>query len=268
MVKGLKIQHKIYLGLMFLFLYAPIFVLVLYSFNASEAMGRWTGFTLKWYRELFRSDVIKNAFYYTILCAIISTIVSTVFGTVAAIGIYYHKKRVQDYVLNVNYLPVINPDIVTAVSLMLLYISVGIQRGFTTMVLAHIMFSTPYVILSVLPRLQAMDPHLIDAAQDLGATQLQAVRKVIIPEIMPGIIAGMLIAFTMSIDDFVISYFNTSGGVTNLSIEIFNMAKRRIRPTVNALATLMVAVIVMFVFIINRIGSKKKMEYRLKEDEK
>lgn len=251
-----KKYQVFYLVLMFLFLYLPILVLIFFSFNNSESMGRWTGFSFKWYKELFDNKLIKNAFIYTILCAIISTIISTILGTIAALGIYRQKRLVRSYVLNVNYLPVINPDIVTAVSLMILYVSVGFQRGFTSMVLAHIMFSTPYVILTVLPRLNAMDPNMIDAAYDLGATPLQTIRKVIIPEIMPGIIAGSLIAFTMSIDDFVISYFNTGNGVTNLSIEIYNMAKRRVKPTVNALATIMVVTIITFVLIINNISAK------------
>ncbi len=260
-----KRYQKLYLGLMFLFLYAPIFVLIFFSFNQSESMGHWSGFSLKWYRELFRSERIQNAFFYTIVCAIISTTVSTILGTISALGIYKITKKLRELVLNVNYLPIINPDIVTAVSLMILYISIGFQRGFSTMVFAHIMFSTPYVILTVLPRLNTMDPNIIDAATDLGATPLQAVRKVIIPEIMPGIIAGALIAFTMSIDDFVISYFNTANSVTNLSIEIYNMARRGVKPTVNALATLMVAFIILFVFIVNKIGNNHKSKEVLKK---
>jgi len=253
-----KKYQTFYLILMFLFLYLPIFVLIFFSFNSSESMGRWSGFSFKWYKELFNNELIKNAFFYTIICAIISTFISTILGTISALGIYCQKKILRNYVLNVNYLPVINPDIVTAVSLMILYVSVGFQRGFTSMVLAHIMFSTPYVILTVLPRLNALDPNMIDAAYDLGATPFQTIRKVIIPEIMPGIIAGSLIAFTMSIDDFVISYFNTANGVTNLSIEIYNMARRRVKPTVNALATLMVITIIGFVLIINKISVRNK----------
>lgn len=260
-----KRYQKLYLIIMFLFLYLPILVLIFFSFNKSESMGNWTGFSLRWYRELFNNDEIKRAFLYTIVCALISTFVSTIFGTIAAIGLYRQKGIIREYTLNVNYLPVINPEIVTAVSLMILYVSIEFDRGFTTMVLAHIMFSTPYVILTVLPRLNAMDPNTIDAAYDLGATPSQAIRKVIIPQIMPGIIAGSLIAFTMSIDDFVISYFNTSQGVTNISIVIYNMAQKRVKPTVNALATLMVVTIVFFVLIINKIAAKNKYR-RLKNE--
>ncbi|QVK19228.1 ABC transporter permease [Mycoplasmatota bacterium] len=256
----IKTRHVMYLIFMFLFLYAPIFVLVFYSFNEADSMGKWSGFSLKWYIELFNNEKIQDAFVYTIVCAIISTTVSTILGTISALGIYKTSKKIKETVLNINYFPVINPDIVTAVSLMILYVSLGIPRGFSTMVLAHIMFSTPFVILTILPRLNALDPNMLDAATDLGATPLQAIRKVIIPEIMPGIVAGALIAFTMSIDDFVISYFNTSNGVTNLSIEIYNMAKKPIRPTVNALASLMVACIVLFVFFVNRISYKNKKE--------
>lgn len=247
-----------YLVLMFLFLYAPIIVLVFFSFNKSKSMGNWSGFSLKWYVELFNNEKIQSAFFYTITCALISTTVAIILGTITAIGIYKSKKKVKNLILNANYLPVINPDIVTAVSLMILYISIGLQRGFITMVLSHIMFSTPFVILTVLPRLYSMNSNITEAAMDLGATPIQAIRKVIIPEIMPGIIAGALIAFTMSVDDFIISYFNVSNGVTNLSIEIYNEAKRGVKPTVNALATIMVSFVILFVLIANKLSSKKK----------
>ena len=249
---------KGYLFLIFVFLYAPIIILMIFSFNDGDSTARMTGFSFRWYQDLFTNNSIKTAFRYTILCAIISTIVSTIFGTITSFGIYKSTKRMKKYILNFNYLPVINPDIITGVAIMLLYITISIPRGFTSMVLAHIMFSTPYVVLTVLPRLYAMNPNMAEAAMDLGATPWQSVRKIMIPEILPGIIAGGLIAFTMSIDDFVISYFTTGSGVTNLSIEIFSRASRRIRPNINALATLMVITVMLTVLISNRLTLKKK----------
>lgn len=249
-----------YLCLVFLFLYAPIAVLILFSFNAStRATGTWTGFTLEWYGELFGDRQIRTALGYTLLLAVISTAVSTVVGTFSAIGIYKLRKKSKSYVLNVNYLPLISPEIVTAIGLMILFQSIRLRFGFATMLLAHIMFSIPYVILQVLPRLHAMNPNLAEAAMDLGATPMQAIAKVVIPEIRPGIFSGALMAFTMSLDDFVISLFNSGNGVTNLSIEVYSMAKRGIRPTVNALATLMVAAVFITVLLANQIQLRKKV---------
>ncbi|MGL4373657.1 MAG: ABC transporter permease, partial [Turicibacter sp.] len=192
----------------------------------------------------------------TIVIAVVSTLIATVVGTLAAIGIYKLTKRGQAVVLNINYLPVISPDIVMAVALMMLFTSLKIPLGFTTMLLSHVMFCIPYIILSVLPRLYAMNPNLAEAAMDLGATPMQAIKKVVIPEILPGILAGALIAFTMSIDDFVISYFTTGNGVTNLSIEVYSMAKRGIKPTVNALATIMVTAVLVGVIVVNKVSNK------------
>jgi len=252
---------NLYLCLVFLFLYAPIAVLVLFSFNASSrATGTWTGFTLAWYGELFEDQQIRSALGYTLAVALISTAVSVVVGTLSAIGIYKLKKKSQAYVLNVNYLPIISPEIVTAIGLMILFQSIRLHFGFLTMLLAHIMFSIPYVILQVLPRLYVMNPNMAEAAMDLGATSWQAIRLVVIPEIRPGIFSGALMAFTMSLDDFVISLFNTGNGVTNLSIEVYAMARRGIRPTVNALATLMVVVVFITVLVANQIQLRKKVQ--------
>ncbi|MCL1949284.1 MAG: ABC transporter permease [Turicibacter sp.] len=248
---------KLYLGLLFFFLYAPIIVLMVFSFNESRSGTVWTGFSLTWYEELFRDRRMQDAFRYTLLVAVISTAVSTFIGTFTAIGIQKLRPKWQAFALNVNYFPVINPEIVTAISLMMLYRSLRLDFGFATMLMSHIMFSIPYVILAVLPRLYALDKNLAEAAQDLGATPWQAIVKVIIPQIRPSIFTGALMAFTMSLDDFVISFFNSGGGVTNLSIEIYAMARRGIRPTVNALATLMVAVIFTVVLIANRISIRK-----------
>ena len=248
---------KLYLGLVFLFLYAPILVLIVNSFNSSRSGTVWTGFSLGWYEELFRDHRIRGAFQTTIAIAALSTTISTIVGTLSAIGIHKLRPKWQSIALNINYFPVINPEIVTAISLMLLFRTIRLDFGFATMLLAHIIFSIPYVILAILPRLGAMNPHLAEAAMDLGATPMQAILKVVIPEIRPSIFTGALMAFTMSLDDFVISFFNTGAGVTNLSIEIYSMARRGIRPTVNALATLMVFVVFTVVLIANRVSIEK-----------
>lgn len=245
-----KVTKRIYTYLVFLFLYAPIMVLIVFSFNDSKSRSKWTGFTLKWYRELFKDGEILKALYYTLIIAILTTIIATVIGTLAAIGIHYIKGRSKKLILNVNYLPIINPDIVTAVSLMALFRFLRIKFGFFTMLLSHITFSIPYVILSVLPKLKQMDNNLSEAAMDLGATPFYAMRKVILPEIKPGIISGALMVFTLSIDDFVISFFNTGQGVSNLSITIYSMARRGINPVINALSTLMfIGLLILLIFI-------------------
>lgn len=247
-----KHLSRIYMGLIFLFLYAPIIVLAVFSFNESKSRGNWTGFSLKWYVELFQDTDIRSAFYYTITIAIISAVISTILGTVAAIGINAVNGRMKSVLLNVNYLPVVNPDIVTGISLMILYISFNIDFGFNTVLISHIVFNTPYVILSILPKLKQLDVHMTEAAMDLGATPMYALRKVIIPEIKPGIVTGFLMAFTLSIDDFIISYFTKGEGVTNLSIVIYSMARRGVRPTINALSTIMLTAVLLLMILINK----------------
>ncbi len=253
-----KWMSRLYLSIMFLFLYAPIAVLIVFSFNDSKSSGRWSGFSLRWYEELFNDSKMQTAIFYTVIVAIVATIIATIVGTFTSIGIYKLTKKTKAFVLNINYLPVISPDIVLAVALMMLFKTVKLNFGFTTMLLAHIMFCIPNVVLSVLPRLYAMNPNMAEAAMDLGATPMQAIRKVVIPEIMPGIMAGALMAFTMSIDDFVISYFTAGNGVTNLSIEVYSMAKRGIKPTVNALATIMVSLVLVSVLVSNKLSIKNK----------
>ncbi len=243
---------KLYLSLVFLFLYAPIAVLVVYSFNDSKSRGTWSGFTFKWYLELFNDRDIQSALYYTVTIAIIAAVISTIVGTISAIGIYNMKTNRMNLFLNINYLPIINPDIVTGIALMILFLSANIKLGFSTMLLAHITFDIPYVILSVLPKLKQLDNNITEAALDLGATPFYSLRKIIIPQIKPGIITGFLIAFTLSIDDFVISFFTTGSGVTNLSIEIYSMARRGISPTINALSSLMLVVVLGLLLIINK----------------
>ena len=255
-----KTFKRLYTFLIFLFLYAPIIVLIIFSFNSSKSRGVWSGFTLKWYIELFKDQEILKALYYTLLIAVLSSIISTIIGTFAALGIYGMPGINRKIVLNLNYLPVLNPDIVTAVSLMTLFRFIKIEFGLITMLLSHITFSIPYVILSILPKLKQMNKHLAEAAMDLGATPFYALRKVIIPEIMPGIVTGALIAFTLSVDDFVISFFNKGAGVTNLSITIFSMARRGINPVINALSTLMFLGLLILLLTINSRSSKSISE--------
>jgi len=252
----IKIVKKLYMGIIFLFLYAPILVLMVYSFNESKSRGHWGGFTLKWYGELLHDPAISKALYYTFLVAFLSSIISTVIGTFAAIGIHNLGSLSKKIVLNINYLPVLIPDIVTGVALMTLFISMKMNLGFTTMLISHVMFNIPYVILSVLPKLRLMNRHMTEAALDLGAKPFYALYRVVIPEIMPGVVTGALIAFTLSIDDFVISFFNTGSGVTNLSIVIYSMARRGIKPSINALSTIMLITVVILLLVINKRTTK------------
>lgn len=248
---------KFYTWLIFTFLYAPILVLIVFSFNNSKSRGSWDGFTLKWYMELFHDSDILTALYNTLVIAVISSLVATIIGTAAAIAIHNMKKVEKTVVMNLTYLPVLNPDIVTGVSLMLLFIFMKLPLGFLSLLLAHITFNIPYVILSVLPKLKQLNKHLYEAALDLGATPSYAFRKVIIPEIMPGIITGMLLAFTLSLDDFVVSFFTTGSGVSNLSITIYSMARRGIHPSINALSTLLFLVVLLLLVVVNNRVSKE-----------
>ncbi|WP_346868536.1 MULTISPECIES: ABC transporter permease [unclassified Clostridium] len=252
MVKAKKIFSNIYLILIFIFLYAPIFALALFSFNDSKSMARWQGFTFKWYQQLFHNDRIISALITTVVVAILASAIATVIGTISAIGIDRMRGPKKAMLLNINYLPVLNPDIVTAIGLMILFIFFNMKLGFLTMLLAHITFNIPYVVLSVLPKLKQLPDNVEEAAMDLGAKPIYTLRKVILPQIKPGIISGFLIAFTMSIDDFIISFFNTGNGVTNLSIEVYSMAKRGIKPEINALTTLMFITVLILLLLSNR----------------
>ena len=246
---------------MYLFLYAPIISLAVFSFNDSKSMAKWNGFSLRWYKKLLENDRILNALYYTIVIAIVAAVIATIIGTITAIGI--HKMRngkVRGLLLNINYLPVLNPDIVTGVALMSLYVFIKLEFGFTTMLLSHIVFDIPYVILSVLPKLKQLPANIEDAAMDLGATPWYALRKVVLPQIKPGIVSGMLIAFTMSIDDFVISFFTTGNGVSNLAIEIYSMTRRGLTPEINALSTLMFASVLILLHLSNLTANKKSAQ--------
>ena len=256
----MRILKKAYVGLIFVFLYAPIILLMLFSFNNSRSRGQWGGFTLKWYKELFQDSAIMNALLNTLLIALISAIIATIVGTVTAFGMHYMKKTPKAILSNISYLPVMNPDIVTGVSLMLLFLACNVQRGFATLLIAHISFNIPYVILSVLPKLQQMNEHLFEAAEDLGAGGIYTFFHVILPEIMPGVISGFLLSITLSIDDFVISFFTKGAGVNTLSVHIYNMAKKGIKPSINALSTIMFVVVMVLLLIINRRSEKEEIK--------
>ncbi len=248
---------NIYMGLLLVFLYAPILVMIVLSFNSGKSRGNITGFSFRWYIELFQNEQILQALYNTIVIAVLAALLATAIGTLASVGIYALKRKPQALVLNITYLPIVNPEIVTGISLMILYLFMQLELGFFTMLLSHIAFNIPYVIFSVLPRLRQMDSNLYEAALDLGASPLYALRKVILPEIMPGVVTGALMAFTMSIDDFIISYF-TSSGVQNLSIYVYSSAKRGIEPTVYALSTLMFVTVLTLLLILNRRSARER----------
>ncbi len=251
----MKTFRWIYLILVLLFLYAPIVVLITYSFNASETRAVWGGFSFRWYQQLLHDENILDALYVTLSVAAISTIAATFLGTVAAIGIHSMKRWSHDLYMNITNLPMLMPDIVTGISLMILFIFVKLPRGYGTMLLAHITFAAPYVVFSVLPRLKRMNPNLYEAALDLGAPPQTALVKVILPEIMPGVITGALLAFTMSLDDFVISYF-TSVRTANLSMLIYSMTRRKVPPTINALSTLLFLTVLALLLIVNYRGNE------------
>ena len=239
-----------YLGLMLIFLYAPILVLMVFSFNGSKSMARWTGFSFKWYEALMHDFTIMNALMVTLSVAVISALVATFIGTFAAIGIHSMKKRPRAVVENISRLPMVNPDLVTGISFMMLFAAMGIKGGYTRMLIAHITFNIPYVIFSVMPKLRQSSNLLYEAAMDLGCTPMMAIRKVVIPDIMPGIVSGFVLAFTLSLDDFVVSWFATDG-IQNLSIYIYGIARRGISPKINALCTIMFVVVVALLVFIN-----------------
>ncbi len=254
-----KISPVLMIAIALIFFYLPIVLTIIFSFNSSRSLTSWSGFSLQWYQNLFHDRSIISAVTTTVSIALISTIIATIVGTISAIGISNSKPIIKEIVLNINNLPILNPDIVTAISLMLLFTTLSITKGFMTMLLAHIAFCIPYVILSVLPKLRRLDPNIAEAAMDLGATPWQALIKVIVPQIMPGIISGALIAFTMSFDDFVISYFVTGNGVRNISILVYTMSKR-INPTINALSSIMILLVTVILIAINIIPLFKKKE--------
>lgn len=247
---------RAYLSLILLFLYIPIIVLIVQSFNSGKSRAKWEGFSFRWYSALFADRSIMDSLYVTLTVAILAAIVSTILGTLAAIGIHSMRKRPQSIMMTMTNLPMTMPDIVTGISLMLLFLFAKVERGYVTMLLAHITFNTPYVILSVLPKLKQMNKHSYEAALDLGATPGYALLHVILPEISPGVVTGALLAFTLSLDDFVISYFTTSPLVQNLSTLIYSKARIGIEPTLNALSALMFVALLLLLLAVNRRTAK------------
>lgn len=249
-MKHEKLIRRVLLGAIFLFFYFPILYMLVFSFNGSRSLTSFDGFSFQWYEKMFHDANMMEAIYYTLITAIIATAVSTFVGTITAIGLSKSRKLVRELVTQINNLPIMNPEIVTAVGLMLFYVSVHMEKGFITMLLAHIAFCIPYVILSIMPKLRSLDDNLAEAAMDLGATPMQALGKVIVPQIMPGIVSGALIAFTMSFDDFTISYFVSGNGVKNISTLVWTMSKR-INPSINSLSAIIVLMITATLILVN-----------------
>ena len=254
----MKLLKRFYLGLILFFLYIPIVVLIVQSFNAGKSRAKWEGFSFRWYEELFHDPNIMNALVITLSIAVLAALFSTILGTFAAIGIHAMKRRPQNLMLTLNNIPMTMPDIVTGISLMLLFIFTQVERGFVTMLLAHITFDVPYVILSVMPKLKQMNKHSYEAALDLGATPMYALFHVILPEVMPGVITGAMLAFTLSLDDFTISYFTTNPLVQNLSTLIYSQARKGIKPTMNALSALMFVALLVLLLVVNKRAEKEE----------
>lgn len=252
---------RFYLVIILVFMYLPIFTLIVFSFNESKSMGKWTGFSLDWYKALFHDPVIAEALWVTISVALLSAAIATLIGTLAVIGMDNYSKRARNTAVNFTYIPMVNADIVTGISLLLLFIFLNIPRGYWTMLLAHITFNIPYVIFSVMPKMRQMDKSTYEAALDMGAKPSYAIRKVIFPQIAPGIITGFILAFTMSFDDFMISFFATQGATQNLSIYIYSMARVGINPMINALSAIMFVVVIILLLVVNlsSIRKSKKM---------
>lgn len=247
---------KIYEILIFLFLYAPIAVIIIFSFNGGSSRATLDGFSLQWYAELFSDELILQSLYYSLIIAVLSALIATVIGTMAALGINSVKGWKKSALLSVNNIPVVNPEIVTAISMMILFVFFlskfnGMEMGFGTLLIAHITFNIPYVVLSVLPKLRGMDQNIYYAALDLGCPPVKSFIKVVIPQIMPGIISGLIMAFTLSLDDFVISYFNSGATFQTLPVTIYSMTKKPYSLKLNALSTLLFAVVLALMLIVN-----------------
>ena len=257
----MKKLGKIYLGLVLLFLYVPIFVLIVFSFNESKSRSVFSGFTLDWYKKLFQNDIIISSLVNTLIIAVAASIISTILGTLAAIGINNMRKVPKAIVMNITNMPIINPEIVTGVSLMLLFVffaaRMNLEFGFVTLLIAHITFDVPYVILNIMPKFRQMDPHHYEAAQDLGCSPFNAFMKVVLPEIMPGVVSGFLMAFTYSLDDFVISYFTSGSTSQTLPVTIYSMTRRKVSPEINALSTIIFAVVVIILIVKNVIETRQ-----------
>lgn len=255
-----KFFSRFYIILIFIFLYAPIVTLMVLSFNASKSRAKWGGFTTKWYSELFENEVILQALYNTLLLAILSSLIATLIGTIACIAMNAMKRKMRTIFMGIANIPMLNADIVTGISLMLLYLSLGMTFGFSTILLAHITFNIPFVILSVMPKFKQLNPQTYEAALDLGASHVYAFFKVVFPDILPGILTGFLMAFTMSLDDFIITHFTKGPGIDTLSTKIYTEVKKGIKPEMYALSTIIFIAVLLLLFIINRVPARKKQD--------
>ncbi len=254
-----KFIERFYIGIILLFLYAPILILIILSFNESKTRSKWGGFTLHWYQELFRNSTIMSALYTTIIIAVLSALIATIIGTAAAIAIHRMKRSTRTAYMAITNIPMLNADIVTGISLMLLFVALRYTLGFTSVLVAHITFNIPYVILSVMPKLKQLKPSTYEAALDLGATPLYAFFKVVFPEILPGVLTGFFLSFTMSLDDFVITHFTKGPEINTLSTIIYTEVRKGIKPEIYALSTLMfVSVLALLIFVNVKSGSSKK----------
>lgn len=253
-----KYLSKIYLAMIFILLYAPIATLIVLSFNASKTRAKWGGFTLNWYVELFQNEAIMEALYNTLIIATLSALIATLIGTAASIGINAMSRNFKTVFMSITNIPMLNADIVTGISLMLLFIAFGVRFGFLTVLLAHITFNIPYVILSVMPKLKQIDQNTYMAALDLGASPLYAFYKVIIPDILPGILSGFLLSFTMSLDDFIITHFTKGSGIDTLSTKIYAEVRKGIKPEMYALSTLLFVSVLVLLLAVNKVPKQKK----------
>lgn len=243
--------QKLYIALIFIFLYAPIATLIVLSFNASKTRAKWGGFSFKWYVALFQNEEIMQALWNTLAIAFLSALIATVIGTIACISMQSMKKRTRSFIMGVTNIPMLNADIVTGISFMLLFISLGVRFGFGTILLSHITFNIPYVILSVMPRMKQLNPSTYEAALDLGASHMQAFFKVVFPDILPGIFSGFLMAFTMSLDDFIITHFTKGPGIDTLSTELYTEVKKGIKPEMYALSTIIFVTVLILLLLVN-----------------
>ena len=258
MTKTANVLKKIYVGLIFIFLYAPIVTLMVLSFNSSKTRSKWGGFTLKWYAELFSNDSIIQAFWNTMLIAFLSALIATILGTAACLGMRTMKRKTKDIIMGVTNIPMLNAEIVTGISLMLLFLFLGFKMGFTTVLISHITFNIPYVILNVNPRLRQINASTYEAALDLGANPFYAFRKVILPDLMPGILSGFLMAFTMSLDDFIITHFTKGAGFDTISTKVYTQVKKGVKPEMYALSTLIFVTVLILLLLVNYLPNEKK----------
>ena len=255
-----KVLERLYLGLLLVFMYAPIITLIVLSFNSSKSRAKWGGFTLEWYVNLLSDEAVASALINTLSIAVLATIISTIIGTISCIAMIGLNTKLRSFIMSITNIPMINADIVTGISLMLLFRFLHISSGFTTILLAHITFNIPFVMLSVMPRIKNMNVYVYEAALDLGAAPLYAFYKTVLPDLWPGIISGALMAFTMSLDDFIITYFTKGSGFETLSTLIYNEVKRGIQPEIYALSAIIFVVVLTLLMLVYRVPAKKNKD--------